>query len=142
MAAQDVALRARNVIPLKIARSGDQPPLVVPDLIRNLGARGHANTGVTPLPARARGAIDSRPAPSLFHPFARPSQGHGNLEPLRVISSEAEKSKPTVGSRGAIHATSPVLKRCSATCKMTAEELAICTLWCEQALIREPARVR
>ena len=56
-----------------------------------------------------------RPLPPSFHHFVRPSQGHSDSKRPSVIPSEAEESKPVVGSRGAIHATRPCIEaRCSA----------------------------
>ena len=72
-----------------------RPPTVVPDLIRNPGARGYANTGVTQITARVRSAIANRPPPR-FHPLVRPSQGQGHSKRQHVIPLKISCSRSLV----------------------------------------------
>ena len=66
--------------------------LVVPDLIRNPGARGHAKTGITQIPARADGdGLIARRRP-IFIPMCGLSKAIVILSALTVILSEVEES--------------------------------------------------
>ena len=90
-----------TAIPLKIAHSGGQPlrhsgPDPEPTPHRRTGggrypgARGHATTGVAPPTARARGAIDNRPATPHFHDRWR------RWQPAWMIGTKIGRSRSLV----------------------------------------------
>ena len=94
------------MIPLKKRGEAASHPLIVAEMIRNPPSprlsgpragiqvrRGRAKTGSTSLYTQPRGSNDHRPVTPHCHYEPHPC----HFEPLFVISSEAEKSKPAVG---------------------------------------------